>query len=150
MKLANALSERSELQTKIQQLNTRLINNAQVQEGEEPAEDPAELLKELDQHYLRLEELIGRINKSNSSIQVGKDSLSDLLARRDCLSAKLGILRDFLDSASSIARRRTVGEIRIQSTVNVRKMQKELDRMSKELRELDGLIQETNWTHDLL
>ena len=47
MKLANALSERSELQTKIQQLNTRLINNAQVQEVEEPAEDPAELLKNM-------------------------------------------------------------------------------------------------------
>ena len=46
--------------------------------------------------------------------------------------------------------RRTVGEIRIRSTVDVRSMQKEVDRMSKELRELDEKIQETNWTTELL
>ena len=48
MKLANALSQRSELQTRIRQLEVRLNNNAQVQEGEQPAEDPMELLKELE------------------------------------------------------------------------------------------------------
>ena len=49
MKLANALSQRAELQTRIRQLEERLNNNAQVQEGEEPAEDPMELLRELDE-----------------------------------------------------------------------------------------------------
>ena len=48
MKLANALSQRSELQTRIHQLEARLYNNAQVQEGERPAEDPEELLRELE------------------------------------------------------------------------------------------------------
>ena len=57
MKLANALSQRSELQTRIRQLEDRLDNNAQVQEGEQPAEDPMELLKELEADYARLEEL---------------------------------------------------------------------------------------------
>ena len=33
MKLANALSQRAELQTRIHQLETRLYNNAQVQEA---------------------------------------------------------------------------------------------------------------------
>ena len=47
MKLANALSQRAELQTRIHQLETRLYNNAQVQEGESPAEDPQDLLQEL-------------------------------------------------------------------------------------------------------
>lgn len=47
MKLANALSLRSELQTRIRQLESRLDNNALVQEGESPAEDPMELLREL-------------------------------------------------------------------------------------------------------
>lgn len=40
MKLATALSRRKELQTHIHELEDRLMNNAQVQEGEEPAEDP--------------------------------------------------------------------------------------------------------------
>lgn len=57
--------------------------------------------------------------------------LSDLLARRDCRKGKLGVLRNFLDNASELVSRRTVGEIRIRSTVDVRSMQKEVDRMSR-------------------
>ena len=41
MKLATALAERSALQTRLTELQSRLISNAKVQEGEEPAEDPA-------------------------------------------------------------------------------------------------------------
>ena len=150
MKLATALAERAELQTRIQQLRDRLINNAQVQEGEQPAEDPRELLNELEESCRRLEELIGRINRTNSAVATPEGTLTDLLARRDCLTAKLTILRSFLDSASSIVSRRTVGEIKIRSTVDVRQMQKQLDSLSRELRELDGQIQEKNWTVELL
>ena len=48
MKLATALSERADVQRRLSQLHTRLNNNAKVQEGDEPAEDPKALLKELD------------------------------------------------------------------------------------------------------
>ena len=48
MKLAEALQERADLRTKIDELRSRLTNNALVQEGEEPAEDPQELLSALD------------------------------------------------------------------------------------------------------
>ncbi|MBQ7114293.1 MAG: DIP1984 family protein [Clostridia bacterium] len=150
MKLANALMERAELQTKIRQLGNRLMNNAQVQEGETPAEDPAFLLKELDDAYAALELLIGRINRTNSETVVKGESLTALLARRDCLAGKNGILRQFSDEASALVSRRTVGEIKIKSTVDVRQLQKQIDALSKELRELDALIQETNWTTELL
>ena len=113
MKLANALSQRAELQTCIRQLEERLNNNAQVQEGEESAEDPMELLRELDEDYAQLEALIARINRTNSVTLVDGVPLSDLLARRDCMTGRLGILRGFLSSASSLVNRRTVGEIRI-------------------------------------
>ena len=43
MKLAEALQERADLNRKIEQLNNRLSNNALVQEGEEPAENPEKL-----------------------------------------------------------------------------------------------------------
>ena len=76
--------------------------------------------------------------------------LSDLLARRDCMTGRLGILRGFLSSASSLVNRRTVGEIRIRSTVNVRELQKQVDRDAKALRELDETIQEKNWTTELI
>ena len=151
MKLANALSQRSELQTRIRQLEDRLNNNALVQEGEQPAEDPMELLKELDRDYARLEELISAINRTNNSTQAGEGTaLSDLLAKRDCLKGKLSILRGFLDSASTLVRRHTVNEIKIRSTVDVRRLQKQVDGLSKDLRELEEAIQEKNWTTELM
>lgn len=134
MKLANALSLRSELQTRIRQLESRLDNNALVQEGESPAEDPMELLRELEEDYVQLEELIARINRTNSTTEAGEGrTLSDLLARRECMTGRLRILRDFLNSASAVVNRRTVGEIRIRSAVNVRELQKQVDRDAKAL-----------------
>ena len=151
MKLANALSQRAELQTRIHQLEARLYNNAQVQEGEQPAEDPRELLRELEEDYVRLEALISAINRTNSAARTEDGAtLSDLLARRDCLRGKLGILRNFLDSASALVRRRTAGEIKVKSSVNVRELQKQVDGLSKELRQLEETIQEKNWTTELL
>ena len=41
-------------------------------------------------------------------------------------------------------------EIKIDSTVDVAKLQKDLDALSKELRLLDQKIQEINWTTDLI
>lgn len=151
MKLANALSQRSELQTRIRQLETRLNNNALVQEGEKPAEDPMELLKELEGDYTRLEELIAQINRTNNStVLEGGATLSDLLAKRDCLKGKLGGLRNFLNNASAMVHRHSASEIKIRSTVNVRQLQKQVDVLAKELRELEETIQEKNWTTELL
>ena len=150
MKLANALTERAELQTKVRQLENRLMNNAQVQEGERPAEDPAALLAELEAAYAALEDLIARINLTNSATLSGGKSLTALLARRDCLAGKIGVLRSFCDAASALVTRRTIGEIRIKSTVDVAALQKQIDALSKELRELDAAIQEKNWTTELL
>lgn len=150
MKLANALSQRSELQTRLRQLESRLCSNALVQEGENPAEDPQELLTELEEGYERLEELISRINRTNAAVQVGEDTLSNLLARRDCLKGRLSALRNFLSNASALVHRHTVSEIKIKSTVNVRQLQKQVDQLAQQLRELDETIQEKNWTTELM
>ena len=151
MKLANALSQRSELQTRIRQLEVRLNNNAQVQDGEVPAEDPTQLLGELEADYARLEELISAINRTNNSTKLEDGStLSDLLAKRDCLKGRLSVLRGFLDNASALVRRHSTSEIKVKSTINVRELQKQVDGLSKELRQLEEVIQEKNWTTELL
>ena len=108
-----------------------------------------ELLRELEEDYAQLEELIARINRTNSTAMVGEKSLSDLLAHRDCLNGRIGILRNFLNEASALAMRHSAQEIRLRSTVSVREMQKELDQLSRELREVDEIIQEKNWTTEL-
>ena len=150
MKLATALSERADLQRRITELGGRLNNNAKVQDGEKPSEDPNELLNELNKDFERLEELIARINHTNNETKSGDVTLTDLIAKRDCLKQKIGIMRSFLNTASEKISRYSKTEIRILSTVSVSELQKELDKLSKELRETDETIQGLNWTTDLI
>ena len=150
MKLAEALQERADLARRIDSIKSRLSHNAIVQEGELPAEDPAALLAEFDACTNRMEELLTRINLTNCKTVVLGQSLTALLARRDALTVKLGGYRSLVNEASSTARRATRSEIKILSTVNVAELQKTVDRLAKELRQLDNAIQAANWTTDLL
>ena len=63
---------------------------------------------------------------------------------------KSRIMRGFLSEASSLAPRYSKTEIRIESSVNVRKLQKELDLLAKEIRQNEEMLQELNWTVELL
>ena len=150
MKLAAALIERADLQTRLTQLQTRLLNNAKVQEGVKPNEDPKDLLKELDEISKQLEDYIYRINMTNAATLVDETPLTSLLAKKDVLTKKISILRNFLNESSALVDRYSLKEIKIDSTVDVAKLQKDLDTLSKELRLLDQKIQEINWTTDLI
>ncbi len=149
MKLAEALQERADLNRKIQQLQSRLNNNATVQEGEEPAEDPKSLLKELNDKLDRLQWLMAKINLTNCQTIVEGRSLTEMIAEKDCLSLKIEKYRNFLNNASALASRASRTEIKILSTVNVRELQSALDLMCKQLRLVDNRIQESNWKTDL-
>ncbi|MBQ2513226.1 MAG: DIP1984 family protein [Clostridia bacterium] len=149
MKLATALSQRAALQTKLSELSTRLNNNAKTQEGEKPAEDPEELLQQTDRILVQLEDLIARINLRNSRTVDGGVTLTELLAKRDVLSKRLSVMRSFLDSSSEKVTRYAKTEIKIVSTVDVAKLQKQTDALSADLRALDERIQTLNWTVDL-
>ena len=150
MKLAEALMERADLQKRIDQIDGRLNHNARVQEGEKPAEDPKQLLRELEEMTARLETLVACINETNSETPLDGEKLTVWLARRDARRQQLRILRSFLDTASSLSDRARGSEIKILSTVNVAALQKELDKKSQALRELDAKIQSANWTTDLI
>ena len=150
MKLAEALQERADLDRRIQQLQQRLENNAMVQEGEPPAEDPAELLAELDGCVGALEQIVARINLTNCRTAVEGKSLTQLLARRDALKLKLSAYRSLAQSASRLGHRGMRSEIKWLSTVNVRELQKRVDQLAKELRALDNAIQAANWATELI
>jgi hypothetical protein len=149
MKLAEALQQRADLNRKIEQLKERLMNNALVQDGEKPAEDPAELLKELNSSFQRLNELIALINLKNAATVIDGKTLTEMIAEKDVLKEKIDAYRNLVSQASQTARRARNTEIRILSTVNVKKLQKETDQLSARLRKLDNLIQETNWTTEI-
>ena len=149
MKLAEALQERADLNRQIEQLQARLYNNAVVQEGEKPAEDPQELMDQLDRAAARLEELMAAINLANCRTVADGRSLTQLIARKDCLRLKIEAYRELVEAASQTAHRATRSEIRILSAVDVKAVQAAVDAMSRELRLLDNQLQQTNWTTDL-
>ena len=149
MKLAEALLNRGTLQSKINELRTRLSNNAVVQEGESPAESPRELLSQMNAAFAELETLMTKINLTNASLVYEGRTMTQMLAQRECLRDKLSAYRSFLNEASMTGRRSRGSEIKIISTVPVADIQKDIDKKSQELRKLEIKIQELNWITDL-
>ncbi len=149
MKLAEALQARSDLNTRIAQLRVRILNNALVQEGESPAEKPDDLIKQLNACISELEDLIARINLTNSTASVDGKTLTEWIAARDVLTVKLEIYRNLVNEASSMVSRARGTEIRIKPTVRVASLQKQVDQMSRDLRLINNRIQSANWTVDL-
>ncbi len=150
MKLAEALVLRADVQKRIAQMRERLRQSALVQEGEQPPEDPKELLTELDQLLNQLRDLVARINRTNfqTMLSEGK-SLTDALAQRDVLSMRYSIISGLADTASTRIERYGRAEIRRISTVDVAGLRRQLDEVARERRELDTSIQATNWATDL-
>jgi uncharacterized protein DUF6847 len=151
VKLGEALTLRSQLQLKFQQLRERLKASALVQEGEAPPEDPNMLLGELESVAAELEDLIARINKTNlaTSLRDGM-TLTEALARRDHLAWLLGALHQVAETASVVQARYGKAELRMVRTVEVAKLRQRADDLAKERRLLDARIQEVNWLTELI
>jgi hypothetical protein len=151
MKLAEALILRADSQKRFAQLQSRLIGNAKIQEGDEPAENPNELIKELEGVADEMVNLIQRINKTNSATIVadGK-TISDVLAERDVLALRRAAYNGLALSAGVAQGRLTRSEIKYVSTIKVAEIQKRADELAKEYRELDARIQELNWQTELI
>ena len=150
MKLAEALQERADINIRLKQLERRMANCALVQEGEKPAEDPEALRRELDACIDRLQYLVTRINLTNCRTSTDGMTLTEIIARKDALTLKLSVYRGLVNAAGNTVYRARGSEIRILATVPVTELQKQVDRMARELRLLDNKLQETNWTTVLI
>lgn len=150
MKLATALSERASLQVRLSEIQIRLNANAKVQEGDIPAENPVELIAEKDRILDELENLVTRINLTNSKTEYNGVTITELISKRDRIKKDVRIMRNFLNIASEKVNRYSKTEIVIKSTVDINEYQKKLDTLSMELRQIDEKIQELNWTTELI
>jgi hypothetical protein len=151
IRLAEALSLRADCQKRFEQLKARLGRSAKVQEGDRPAEDPQELLAELERVARELADLVRRINRTNSAtVFSGGQTVSDALAERDVLGMRRAVYAELAQAASVTQSRYTRTEVKYVSTVNVAELQKRADEMAREYRELDARIQELNWNTELL
>ena len=151
MKLAEALAERSDCQNRIDEMKKRLIRSARVQEGEQPAEDTAELLAETDRMFARLLDLVSAINRTNSKTAFDNESsISAAIAERDLVGKRRDFLAGIAEAASTRQDRYSKSEVRFVATLSVGKLQTEVDQLSKTYRELDTRLQELNWKTELI
>ncbi|MBR5687756.1 MAG: DIP1984 family protein [Prevotella sp.] len=150
MKLAEALSLRKDLQARIEQLKVRLLNNIKVQEGEQPTEDPKELMAELNGCFDQLETLIFRINATNMQTAEDGKTITQLNAERDVLKMRVDFLRNLSNNASQLNNRYSRTEIKTVATIEVKPLRKQIDKLSEALRKLDLKIQTLNFTTELI
>lgn len=150
MKLAEALQERADLKAKIAQLSERINDTVLVQEGEVPAEDPTQMLKEASSCIDRMEYLVRQINLSNCQLKVDGESLTAIIAKKDMLTRRLSVFKKALSCALQSTYRARGTDIKILPTINVGKLRKDADAMAMELRLLDNKLQKANWTFDLI
>jgi hypothetical protein len=150
MKLAEALLLRADIQKKLASLQARAQKYAVVQEGERPAEDPQEILRQIDVVAAELQRLVFVINKANliHNIKTG-ESLTEGLAKRDSLVIRHRILQSIVDVCVKPPERYGVKEIRWVTTVDVAALQGQVDGLAKQIREVNAAVQEAGWQVEL-
>jgi hypothetical protein len=150
MKLAEALIQRVDLQKRLRELEKRLELVATTQEGDQPAEDPQELLHTIEDTYAGLEKLICRINQTNCLTEEQGISLAALLCKRDLLQKKQTLLRKIAQAGTVTRSRHSGHEIRFVSAVPVAQLQRQADDYASLYRKIDTRIQRLNWSVDLI
>lgn len=146
MKLAEALLLRADVKKKLLSLRERITRNAVVQEGEKPHEDPTALMKEAVGALDEMERIVLLINTANITHKLADGrSLAQLIARRDKLAQQHSLLQAAIQGTKQEPDRYSVREIKWMATIEVSKLQKQSDDLARQLRELNGQIQEANW-----
>jgi ABC-type phosphate transport system auxiliary subunit len=150
MKLAEALLLRSDMKKKLASLRERIANNAVVQQGEKPHEDPAKLLKEAVGVLDELERLTLLVNAANlrAKLDDGR-TLAQVLARRDHLAQQHALLQTAVNATKKEPDRYSLSEIKWVVALDVAKLQKQSDDLAGKLRELNARIQQANWQVDI-
>lgn len=150
MKLAEALLLRGDIQKKLASLRERIGRNGVVQEGDTPHEDPNVLLKEAFVILDEYKKLVASINIANLKHKLPDGrTLTEAIAHRDTLTARHAIISSAIESTQKEPDRYSVREIKWIATMDVAKLQSQLEEVAKQIRELNGSIQETNWRVEL-
>ena len=151
MKLAEALLLRAESKKKLESLHHRILANIKVQDNDKPHENPQTLIDEAFELSGQLCTLIKQINACNNATKLTNgQTLSEAIVERDMLIKKRNILASIAAKALEKDYRLTHTEVKMNTVVSVQDIQKQIDTLSKQFRELDTQIQSMNWNTDLL
>lgn len=100
-----------------------------------------------------LESLIARINRTNAATAVEGGTLTDALARRDILRLRHRVLTTAADAAAGDGQRtlrQLRSELKMIPALAVGQLRGQADDVARRLREVDTVIQRTNWEVELL
>ena len=152
MKLAEALIERAGLQKQNRAIVRHIEENVRLVEDEELAVSIDNLMRQYEENMDRLSELIKRINKTNSLTEMNGGTITDVIARRDCLNSQISAYGDIYDNAISHDRHHHNNEPRVKYIrhINCKELKDRIDHLSQEFRQLDTALQGKNWTVDLM
>jgi DNA repair ATPase RecN len=153
MKLAEALIERAELQRQNRTILHHIEENVRLPEDEEPTAAVEKLMRQYEANMHRLSELIRRINKTNCMTEMAGGTITDAIARRDCLASNISAYTDIYENVTSHAHDRfRDGETRVKYVrhLNSDELKDKIDGLSKEFRLLDTELQGKNWTTELM
>ena len=150
MKLAEALLLRRDLNNRLFQLRNEISSSVLVQEGDTLDRSITELFKEYDEINQQYSELVVDINRKNATASLADSALllMEALEQREQLRRKHALLTQALDETKA-APRMGRNEIRLVRTIDTKTLTEQLNATAKQLRELDGKIQQTNWLVDL-
>lgn len=155
MKLAEALRLRKDYETNLQQLESRIVDNCKVQEGDDPSEYPEELIELYLQMSEKLKKLVSDINLTNSQLMFKRKcrtpkSMTSALAERSELKRQAAAILRFARCGVINMDMYSRKEIKYVSTISVKKYRSMADDISRDLRCLDINIQEQNWLGELI
>ncbi|MFB5518266.1 DIP1984 family protein [Enterococcus casseliflavus] len=150
MKLAEALLLRRDLNNRLFQLRNEISSSVLVQEGDTLDRSITELFKEYDEINQQYSVLVVAINRKNATASLADSALllMEALEQREQLRRKHALLTQALDETKA-APRMGRNEIRLVRTIDTKALTEQLNTTAKQLRELDGKIQQTNWLVDL-
>jgi hypothetical protein len=147
MKLAEALLLRADIMRKIEHLQNRITPVLIVSDDKLPQEDPDKLIAQLRKAIQDLESLIVRINRTNNETKIeGEGSLMEALAKRDSLK----MLSEKLRNIRYAAQLNNSSEKNLKTTVDIKRLQVEMDQTGRAFRDIDSKIQGLNWLTELI
>lgn len=150
MKLAEALMLRADLKKKLASLRERIARNALLQEGEVPQEKIEDLLAQATSALQEQHTLVRRINATNASAKLADGRLlADLLAQRDMLMEQHSLLVSTIAATHKEVDRYSQREIKWVPQINVASLQKQVDDLSRTIREVNVAVQAANWQIDM-
>ncbi|MGL4739409.1 MAG: DIP1984 family protein [Sarcina sp.] len=150
MKLAEALINRKNLEIDLNKLNRGFIAEVVTDKSYEDIGNLNKAFEKYIKLYEEHEEIINTINKVNADSYDGVTNI-ELLTKRKILINKFNSMSEIYKATRVPLRQASYMDTVIEKKLNIDKsiIKKELDKTSKELRELEVKIQSRNWTIEL-